>query len=186
MSKKTVAKTSAGSKSKPKKTVTVMPTNSAPSGSAAPQIIGQRLIHGISNAICGAESLSGALAVLPPGITTKPHIHTSTESIIFIIEGWAVTLIGQDFEPVFHCAGEFIFIPENTIHVGVNLSPSHRLVALEFRSDPHLSQDVHLLEGLQDDVTDIVTDLQAKFAAGSLDIPKHWDIKNPGPFRIED
>jgi uncharacterized RmlC-like cupin family protein len=187
MTAKTVTKNRPSEKPKSRKTVAVTPTNRAKSTSAVqPQIVGQRLIHGITNAICGAEGLSGALAVIPPGLMTKPHIHTTTESIIFVIEGWAVTLIGKKLKPVFHGPGEFIFIPDNTIHVGVNLSREHRIVALEFRTDPHISQDAHLLEGLQGDVDMVVDDLQAQFAAGTLSVPDHWDLSDPGPFRIED
>jgi uncharacterized RmlC-like cupin family protein len=182
-----ISTTSEGADKRPAKKVVVTRTSAVSDSSAAqPQAIGQRLIHGVTHDICGAQELSGVLAVLPPGMATQPHIHHKSETILFIIEGWAATLIGRSLEPVFHGPGEFVFIPDGTVHVGVNLSSKHRIVVLEMRSDPHVSQDAEILHDMRDDVDRKVSDLQAQFAKGSLPLPEHWDVSKVEPFRIED
>lgn len=135
---------------------------------------GQRLIQGISHALCGSTGLSAGFVVMPGGRIANAHLHEHCESILFIIEGWAATLEGPDLEPKFSGPGDFIFIPENLVHAAVNLSETHRVIAVEMRNEKHFNEDVVTFPELAEKVEAIATDLRSQFAAGTLPLPKGW------------
>ena len=103
-----------------------------------------------------------------------------------ILEGYAASLIGPNFVPVFHGPGESIFIPEGIMHVAVNLSTTNRLIALEVRTDPTLNDDVVPLPEYEEKASKMVIQLQERYAAGALDVPDGWDSSNVDPFRFAD
>lgn len=113
-------------------------------------------------------------------------MHAKTDIIVVVIEGYAASLIGPDLEPVFHGPGDFIFIPEGVIHVAVNLSTKHRLIAIETRTDPNFNEDVIPLPEYDARTAKAVAELQRQFAVGCLDVPAHWDTKNIRPFMFAD
>src|SRR5262245_30901864 len=95
---------------------------------------GQRLIPTITQEMCGTTGLSACMVYMPPGRIARPHLHTKTDIIVVVIEGYAASLVGEDLEPIYHGPGEFIFIPEGVPHVAVNLSTTERLIAIEMRT----------------------------------------------------
>lgn len=147
---------------------------------------GQRLIPTITQELCGTTGLSACMVFMPPGRTARPHMHAKTDIIVVVIEGYAASLIGSGLKPVFHGPGEFIFIPEGVIHVAVNLSAKHRLIAIEMRTDPHFNEDVVPLPKYDTKTAEAVAELQRQFAAGYLDVPEHWDTKGMRPFMFAD
>lgn len=147
---------------------------------------GQRLIPTITQEMCGTTGLSACMVYMPPGRIARPHLHTKTDIIVVVIEGYAASLIGPDLEPVYHGPGEFIFIPEGVVHVAVNLSTTHRLIAIEMRTDPKFNEDVTAMPEYDEKTAAVVAILHKKFAAGTLDHPKHWDAKQTGPFAFAD
>ena len=147
---------------------------------------GQRLIPTITQDMCGTTGLSACMVYMPPGRIARPHLHTKTDIIVMVIEGYAASLIGSDLTPVYHGPGEFIFIPQGVPHVAVNLSTVSRLIAVEMRTDPQLNDDVTALPEYDDKTAVIVAELHKKFAAGTLDYPKHWDVTQTGPFVFAD
>jgi len=82
--------------------------------------------------------------VLPAGMKGLRHMHKDAETILYIIEGNARTLIGEQGEIIVdNEAGDFIFIPANVWHQPINVSKS-RVVATEARSDADDQQNVIL------------------------------------------
>jgi len=147
---------------------------------------GQRLIPTITQEMCGSTGLSACMVFMPPGRIARPHLHAKNDIIVVVIEGYAASLIGPELTPVFHGPGEFIFIPEGVMHVAVNLSTTQRLIAIEVRTDPKFNEDVVLTPEYDEKTAKVVAELQEGYAAGELEIPKHWNTKDTGPFKFAD
>jgi len=147
---------------------------------------GQRLIPVIHNDICQAETMSAGLVVMDPLKVARPHYHRHTESILYFAEGWVVTLVGEDLEPVVHGPGDLVYIPENIIHVGVNLSDSHRVVLLEIRGDPYFTKDIVVVPEYEERVNQIAQELQKQFKNGTMKLPKNWKQRGFGPYVFEE
>ena len=82
--------------------------------------------------------------ILPPGMKGLRHLHKDSETIIYILEGNARTLIGEKGEiAVDNKAGDFIFIPANVWHQPMNIS-KNRVIAIEARADADDQQNVIL------------------------------------------
>lgn len=147
---------------------------------------GQRLIPTITQNTCGTTGLSACMVFMPPGRYARAHLHQTSDIIVTVMEGYAASLIGPDLEPVFHGPGEPIFIPEGVLHVAVNLSTTHRLIAHEVRTDPKLNEDVILTPEYEERVAEVVADLQGRYMRGELPVPERWNISDVGPFRFAD
>ena len=147
---------------------------------------GQRLIPTITQAMCGTSGLSACMVFMPPKRFARPHLHERTDIVVVVIEGLAASLIGGELEPVYHGPGEFIFIPEGVPHVAVNLSTTKRLIAIEMRTDPKFNEDVKPLAEYDTKAAAIVKDLQAKYTAGTLELPERLRGADVGPFRFAD
>jgi uncharacterized RmlC-like cupin family protein len=103
-----------------------------------------QIYPGISTASAGSQQLSMNRIILPPGMKGLRHMHKDTETVIYIIEGNARTLIGEKGEVVVdNKAGDFIFIPANVWHQPTNVS-NDRVVAIEVRADADDQQNVIL------------------------------------------
>jgi uncharacterized RmlC-like cupin family protein len=142
---------------------------------------GQRLLPGINADLAGSTQVSSGLVMMPPGVQSKAHVHNKYEIIIFILEGWAASLVGDDLEPAVQGPGEFVFIPAGVPHLAVNLSTTHRVVGLEVRADPQFNEDVTLLPELDEHSQSIVKELRKKHAAG--EIPVNWQ-QNDATFTL--
>lgn len=147
---------------------------------------GQRLIPMITQAESGSTGLSSCMVYMPPGRAARAHLHAKNDIIVTVLEGYAASLIGPEFEPVFHGPGESIFIPEGVMHVAVNLSAKNRLIALEVRTDPTFNDDVVPLPEYEERAVEVVARLQKQYAEGTLNIPDHWNINDTDPFRFAD
>ncbi|HSW92122.1 MAG TPA: cupin domain-containing protein [Candidatus Saccharimonadales bacterium] len=147
---------------------------------------GQRLIPMITQTESGSTGISSCMVYMPPGRFARAHLHAENDIIVTVLEGYAASLIGPEFEPVFHGPGESIFIPEGVMHVAVNLSTKNRLIALEVRTDPTFNDDVVPLPEYEEKAAEAVTLLQKQYAEGTLNVPDHWDINNTDPFRFAD
>ncbi len=146
------------------------------------QLNNHHLIAGVTHDTHGSQHMAAVLAVVPPGAPTKTHMHPSSETILFMVEGWAGTLIGPELKPIFHGPGDFVYIPPGTIHIGFNLSNTHRLVLTETRSHQHFNKDMHLLPDLEAKALKKITQLQDKFAAGLLPLPDGWQAYIGKPY----
>lgn len=137
---------------------------------------GQRLTATITKDICGSSQLAAGLVYMPPGVSAKAHVHNKYEMVVFVLEGFAVSLIGDDLEPAVQGPGEFLFIPAGVPHLAVNLSMDRPVVGIEVRADPAFNDDVELLPHLEEKAAAIIEQVRAKHAAGEL--PKGWQSRD--------
>ena len=73
--------------------------------------------------------------VLQPGTQGLRHQHNNAETVIYVLEGQARTLIGLHGEVVVdNQAGDFLFIPAGVWHQPMNVS-DRPVVAIEARAD---------------------------------------------------
>ena len=119
---------------------------------------------------------------MPAGVHSKAHVHNKYEIIVFLLEGWAASLVGEDLEPAVQGPGDFVFIPKGVPHLAVNLSTEHPVVGLEVRADPQFNEDVELLTQLDSKAGAIIEKLRADHAAGK--IPNDWQ-KHDRVFRYQ-
>jgi uncharacterized RmlC-like cupin family protein len=155
-------------------------------GQSVQGVQSQHLVQGITNEMCGCEHISAGVVVMPPSKVARPHIHKDNELIIFFMEGWGACLVGEDLEVTFHGPGDFLYVPEGVIHMGVNLSTEHRITGVEMRTDPYFNEDVIIMTELEEKANEIAADLRAKFAAGELDLPADWKERGYGPYSFVD
>ncbi|MFS8104205.1 cupin domain-containing protein [Lentzea alba] len=91
---------------------------------------GNRIMPVVSRVLCGATEVSACYVNLPPGGSSKVHLHRNAEVVVVCLKGFAATLIGPELEPKEHGAGEFIFIPKGVVHAAVNLSMNSTVEAV--------------------------------------------------------
>jgi uncharacterized RmlC-like cupin family protein len=88
---------------------------------------------GLTGASAGAQGLCLTEAELPPGASSRAHLHRGIETGGYVIEGTLETLWGERLEEsVVAEAGEFVYIPPDVPHVVRNPSaeqPARALVA---------------------------------------------------------
>lgn len=135
---------------------------------------GQQFIAAVSGARCGSQTISAGLVVMPPGAMARPHRHDASESVIFIVEGFAATLGGPDLMPVYAGPGDFLYIPPGIPHVAINLSTTQRVVAVEHRTEATFDHDIHLMEGLGARAASKAAALQHRFAHEDLPLHEGW------------
>jgi uncharacterized RmlC-like cupin family protein len=143
----------------------------------------QRLIPGVTTEIAGSEQLSAGLVVMPPGGASRAHVHERYELVIFVIEGWAVTLMGPDLEPAVQGPGDFLYIPPGVEHLAVNLSTRHRVVGMETRADPMFNEDVVLLPEVDERAPSVIAELRQQYEQGLFG---RTSEKQDGPFDYQE
>jgi uncharacterized RmlC-like cupin family protein len=96
---------------------------------------GVEIYRGLSQATAGTKQLSMNRIVLQPGTQGLRHQHRNAETVIYVLEGQARTLIGLHGEVVVdNQAGDFLFIPAGVWHQPMNVS-DRPVVAIEARAD---------------------------------------------------
>jgi uncharacterized RmlC-like cupin family protein len=140
----------------------------------APEIGPQAQAHwaAITTAKVGSRKLGSGLVVMPPGHHSKAHMHAHHEILVYVLDGWAATLVGPDLDEVLiQGPGDFVWVGAGVPHLAVNLSPDRQVVAIETRDDPHLNADVVLLPELDPDQATIDA-LREKFADNTPPWPR--------------
>ncbi len=137
-------------------------------------------IPGVNDHTAGTTQLAANLVVMGPGVKAKGHIHHDHETIIFLLDGFAVTFMGPDQEPVVQRPGDFLFIPKGVEHLPANLSRTQPAVGLVCRSDPKFYESLELLPHIDDIVAQLLPELQAKHETGEL--PADWRRHYKGAF----
>lgn len=143
---------------------------------------GHKNIPGVNNKTAGTTQIAANLVVMSPGERAKGHVHNDHETIIFILEGWAVTFMGPEMEPTTQGPGDFLFIPKGVEHLPANLSGSDPVVGLVCRADPKFYESLELLPHLDDIVANLLPKLQEKHEAGEL--PEGWKQAYKGDFNL--
>jgi uncharacterized RmlC-like cupin family protein len=92
---------------------------------------------GVSAETVGATDLWFGTVVLQPGQRTKAHVHERHESAFYMLSGEELELWSGDALETRALAhpGDYLFIPRNVLHVGVNRS-GVPVVLVGSRSEP--------------------------------------------------
>jgi uncharacterized RmlC-like cupin family protein len=120
-------------------------------GEASEGSTGVTYAAGISAASSGARGLCLQLASLPPGVSSRAHLHREHESAAFVTEGRMLLRFGERLEEsIIAGAGDFLYIPDGVPHVVANASDTEPAVAVLARTDPGEQEDVTPLPELDD------------------------------------
>lgn len=110
---------------------------------------GLEYFEGIAAETVGARGICMHLVTIPPGGRAKVHLHENHESVLYVLDGEAVTLHGDRLEHrTVTRAGDLFYIPAGVPHLPVNLSdkPVSAVIA---RTDPNEQESVVLLPELE-------------------------------------
>ena len=94
-------------------------------------------LAGVSQALGGAEGIHLAIATIPPGCASSPHYHVNCESAIYVSKGKGRFLTGVHLEKSLDIsAGDFIYVPPDSVHQPVNDSLSETMELIVARNAP--------------------------------------------------
>ena len=94
-------------------------------------------LAGVSQALGGAEGIHLAIATIPPGCASSPHYHVNCESAIYVSKGKGRFLTGRRLEKSLDiAAGDFIYVPPDSVHQPVNDSLSETMELIVARNAP--------------------------------------------------
>jgi len=94
-------------------------------------------LAGVSQGLVGAEGIHLAVATIPPGCASSPHHHVNCESAIYVTKGSGTFLTGPKLETTLSIkAGDFIYVPQGSLHKPVNDSLTEPLELIVARNTP--------------------------------------------------
>jgi uncharacterized RmlC-like cupin family protein len=110
---------------------------------------GLTYFEGIASETVGSRAICMHLLTIPPGGRAKVHLHQDHETAIYILQGEAITLWGDNLEERTDLrGGDLFYIPAGVPHLPVNISnaPVSAVIA---RTDPNEQESVVLLPDLE-------------------------------------
>jgi len=110
---------------------------------------GLTYFNGIAAETVGSKAICMHLLTVPPGGRARAHLHENHETAIYVLDGEAVTLYGDQLEHHFITrAGDLAYIPAGVPHLPVNISdkPTSAVIA---RTDPNEQESVVLRPDLE-------------------------------------
>jgi uncharacterized RmlC-like cupin family protein len=110
---------------------------------------GLTYFEGIASETVGSRAICMHLLTIPPGGRAKVHLHENHETAIYILQGEAITLWGDNLEERTDLrGGDLFYIPAGVPHLPVNISnaPVSAVIA---RTDPNEQESVVLLPELE-------------------------------------
>ena len=89
-----------------------------------PQTPGMQRVAAVSKQLAGAQGLWAGVTVVAPNVTSGVHHHGETETVIYVVSGYAKIRWGDrmQFEEDVE-AGDFIYVPPLAPHQEINPSP---------------------------------------------------------------
>ncbi|MCE2459059.1 MAG: cupin domain-containing protein [Dehalococcoidia bacterium] len=94
-------------------------------------------LAGVSKALAGTEGIHLAIATIPPACAASPHYHVNCESAIYVVKGRGRFLSGKNLQNADKIgAGDFIYVPPNSVHQPINDSTSESLELIVARNTP--------------------------------------------------
>ena len=94
-------------------------------------------VAGVSKNLGGAQGIHLAIAIIPPGAQSSPHVHVNCESALYILRGRGRMLVGKELdEELSFGAGDFIYVPPNAPHQPVNDDPAEPVEMIVARNAP--------------------------------------------------
>lgn len=121
---------------------------------------------GIAAETVGSKGICMHLLTIPPGGRAKAHLHENHETAIYVLEGEAVALYGDQLQH--HAvtkAGDLFYIPAGVPHLPINMSKKP-ISAVIARTDPNEQESVVLRPDLEDLAEGAIARLMAEAAAG--------------------
>jgi uncharacterized RmlC-like cupin family protein len=88
-----------------------------------PQTPGMQRVAAVSKQLAGAQGLWAGVTVVAPNVTSGVHHHGETETVIYVVSGYAKIRWGDrmQFEEDVE-AGDFIYVPPFAPHQEINPS----------------------------------------------------------------
>jgi uncharacterized RmlC-like cupin family protein len=78
-------------------------------------------LAGVSEGLTGATGIHLAIATIPPGCASSPHLHINCESAIYVVKGHGRFIIGDNLDEELPIGpGDFIYVPQDGVHQPVN------------------------------------------------------------------
>ena len=94
-------------------------------------------LAGVSQGLVGAEGIHLAVANIPPGCASSPHHHVNCESAIYVSKGSGRFLTGPQLETTLNIEeGDFIYVPQGSVHQPIKDSLSDPLELIVARNTP--------------------------------------------------
>ena len=94
-------------------------------------------LAGVSKSLAGTEGIHLAIATIPPACASTPHYHVNCETAIYVVKGAGRFLTGRHLEKSMEIsAGDFIYVPQDSVHQPVNDSTSESLELIVARNTP--------------------------------------------------
>jgi uncharacterized RmlC-like cupin family protein len=98
------------------------------------QTPGMTRVAGVAASTCGASGVWMGEVVTEPGFQSGAHHHGDLESAIYVVSGVIRFRWGPRLEHAAEgAAGDFIFVPAQTVHTEANMSDSDPLVLIVAR-----------------------------------------------------
>ena len=92
---------------------------------------------GVSKGLVGATGIHLAIANIPPNCSSTPHYHVNCESAIYVSKGKGQFLTGPDLKTSLDIeAGDFIYVPQGSVHQPVNDSTTEPMELIVARNTP--------------------------------------------------
>ncbi|MYW94197.1 cupin domain-containing protein [Amycolatopsis rubida] len=84
------------------------------------------------------DQLSAIRVLIPGGRVLPPAQHSSAETALVVLSGYAGVLSGPTMTPALPAPGDLVYIPAGVPHSVVNLSHNAADLLLAITTDPHI------------------------------------------------
>jgi uncharacterized RmlC-like cupin family protein len=99
---------------------------------------------GVSAETVGSKALFLGMVTLPPGARTRAHVHEHHETALYVLSGEIEMWTGDQLRHrEIARPGDYIYIPANVLHVGVNRG-DQPAVCVGTRNEPTAQESVVL------------------------------------------
>ena len=99
---------------------------------------------GVSAETVGSKVLFLGVVTLPPGARTRAHVHECHETALYVVSGEIEMWTGDQLQHREMAGpGDYIYIPANVLHVGVNRG-SEPAVCIGTRNEPTAQESLVL------------------------------------------
>ena len=99
---------------------------------------------GVSAETVGSKVLFLGVVTLPPGARTRAHVHERHETALYVVSGEIEIWTGDQLQHREMAGpGDYIYIPANVLHVGVNRA-SVNAVCIGTRNEPTAQESLVL------------------------------------------
>ena len=94
-------------------------------------------LAGVSELLTGSTGIHMAIATVPPGRCSTAHYHVNCESAIYVSKGKGRFLTGPTLGTTLEIeTGDFLYVPQNSIHQPINDSLTEPLELIVARNTP--------------------------------------------------